>query len=92
MKKKGKILSSPFFLMTQVRFENDKTDAQYRFLHLSMGGDYFRLNQMPDIASVPAAYFNVEEDYYAYKLGILVRFIQKHALLIRDQPEIVSAN
>ncbi|MBN2613032.1 MAG: hypothetical protein JXB00_15870 [Bacteroidales bacterium] len=81
-----------FLLMTQVSFENDKTDAQYRFLHLSLGGDYFRLNQMPDIASVPVAYFNVEEDNYAYKLGILVRFIQKHALLIKEQPEIVSAN
>jgi hypothetical protein len=81
-----------FLLMTEVRFEHDKTDAQYRFLHLSLGGNYFRMNQMPDIASVPVAYFNVEEDFYAYKLGILVRFIQNHALLIRDQPEIVSAN
>ncbi len=81
-----------FLLMTQVRFENDKTDAIYRFLHLSLGGNYFRLNQMPDMASVPVAYYNVDEDNYAYKLGILVRFIQNHALLIKDHPEIVSAN
>jgi hypothetical protein len=81
-----------FLLMTQVSFENDKTDAIYRFLHLSLGGDYFRLNQMPDIASVPVAYFNVDEDNYAYKLGILVRFIQKHALLLKAHPEIVSVN
>ncbi len=81
-----------FLIMTQVSFENDKTDAIYRFLHLSLGGDYFRLNQMPDIASVPLAYFNVDEDNYAYKLGILVRFIQKHASLIKEHPEIVSAN
>lgn len=81
-----------FLIMTQVSFENDKTDAIYRFLNLSLGGDYFRLNQMPDIASVPVAYFNVDEDNYAYKLGILVRFIQKHALLVKDHPEIVSAN
>jgi hypothetical protein len=81
-----------FLIMTQVSFENDKTDAVYRFLNLSLGGDYFRLNQMPDIASVPLAYFNVDEDNYAYKLGILVRFIQKHALLIKEHPEIVSAN
>jgi hypothetical protein len=81
-----------FLIMTRVTFENDKTDAEYRFLHLSLGGDYFRLNQMPDIASVPLAYYNVDEDNYAYKLGILVRFIQKHALLIKEHPEIVSAN
>ncbi|MBN2215100.1 MAG: hypothetical protein JW723_12730 [Bacteroidales bacterium] len=81
-----------FIFMTRVTFENDKTDAEYRFLHLSLGGDYFRLNQMPDIASVPLSYYNVDEDNYAYKLGILVRFIQKHALLIKERPEIVSAN
>ena len=74
------------------RFEGDKTDASYRFLHLSIGGDYFRLNEMPDIASVPLAYFNVEEERYAYKLGILVRFLQNHAKLIREHPEIISAN
>lgn len=73
-------------------FDNDKTDARYRFLHLSLGGDYFRTNQMPDIASVPLSYFSVEEDNYIYKLAILVRFMQNHAKLIKDKPEIVSAN
>lgn len=81
-----------FLYMSKVSFENDKTDAMYRFLFLSLGGDYFRKNQMPDIASVPLAYYSVEEDNYIYKLAILVRFIQNHALLIRDQPQIVSAN
>lgn len=81
-----------FIYMSHVRFEGDKTDASYRFLHLSIGGDYFRLNEMPDIASVPLAYFNVEEERYAYKLGILVRFLQNHAKLIREHPEIISAN
>ena len=81
-----------FIYMSHVRFENDKTDASYRFLHLSLGGDYFRLNEMPDIASVPLAYFDVDEERYAYKLGILVRFMQNHAKLIREHPEIISAN
>jgi hypothetical protein len=81
-----------FIYMSQVTFEADKTDASYRFLHLSLGGDYFRLNEMPDIAAVPVAYFNVDEDSYAYKLAILVRFMQNHAKLIREHPEIVSAN
>ena len=81
-----------FLYMSQVTFENDKTDARYRFLHLSLGGDYFRMDQMPDIASVPLAYYSVEEENYTYKLAILVRFIQNHAILIRDQPEIISAN
>ncbi len=81
-----------FLYMSKVTFDNDKTDAIYRFLHLSLGGNYFRKNQMPDIASVPLAYYNVEEDNYIYKLAILVRFIQNHAKLLKEHPEIVSAN
>lgn len=81
-----------FIYMAQVSFENDKTDAIYRFLHLSLGGDYFRKNQMPDIAAVPVAYYNVEEDQYAYKLALLVRFMQNHALLIKDNPNLISQN
>jgi hypothetical protein len=81
-----------FLYMSMVMFDNDKTDAQYRFLHLSLGGDYFRMNQMPDIASVPLAYYSVEEDNYNYKLALLVRFIQNHAKLVKEHPEIVSAN
>jgi hypothetical protein len=78
--------------MSQVTFENDNTDAKYRFLHLSLGGDYLQMNQMPDLASVPLAYYSVEEDNYIYKLAILVRFIQNHVMLIKEHPEIVSAN
>jgi hypothetical protein len=81
-----------FIYMAQVNFEGDKTDASYRFLHLSLGGDYYRLNEMPDIASVPLAYFDVEEERYAYKLAMLVRFLQNHAKLLKEHPEIISAN
>lgn len=81
-----------FLHMGMVRFDNDKTDAQYRFMHLSLGGDYYRLNQMPDLAAVPLSFYSVEEGNYIYKLALLVRFIQNHVNLIKEKPEIVSAN
>jgi hypothetical protein len=81
-----------FIYMSEVTFEKDKTDAQYRFLQLSLGGDYMRINQMPDIASVPLAYYGLDEDNYIYKLAILVRFLQNHALLVKEHPEIESQN
>ena len=81
-----------FIYMAQVTFENDKTDARYRFLHVSLGGDYYRKNEMPDLASVPLAYYNVGEEQYTYKLALLVRFVQKHIQLIKEHPEIVSQN
>jgi hypothetical protein len=81
-----------FLKLVNITYENDKLNAVYKFLNLSLGGDYFSINQMPDIVSVPVAYNNVDEDSYNYKLGILVRFIQNHVRLINEHPEIISAN
>jgi len=81
-----------FIKLVNITFEKDELNAVYKFLNLSLGGDYFSINQMPDIVSVPVAYNNVDEDSYNYKLGILVRFIQNHVKLIYEHPEIISAN
>jgi hypothetical protein len=81
-----------FLMLVNITYENDKLNAVYKFLNLSLGGDYFSMSQMPDIVSVPVAYKNVDEDSYNYKLGILVRFIQNHIKLIYAHPEIISAN
>ena len=81
-----------FLFLATVVFENDKLQAKYKFLNLSLGGDYFNLNQMPDLVSVPVAYANAEDDTYYYKLGILVRFIQNHVRLIHQNPDIISTN
>jgi len=81
-----------FIYMAKVTFESDKTDAIYRFLHLSLGGDYFRLNEMPDMVAVPLSYYDVEEENYSYKLALLVRFMQNHVKLVSEHPEIMSAN
>lgn len=81
-----------FLFLTTVVFEKDKLQAKYKFLNVSLGGDYFNLNQMPDLVSVPVAYASVEDESYNYKLGILVRFIQKHLRYIREHPEIISSN
>jgi len=81
-----------FLYMARVTFESDNTDATYRFLHLSLGGDYFRLNEMPDLVALPLAYYDVEEENYSYKLALLVRFMQNHIRLISEHPEIISAN
>jgi len=81
-----------FLYLTTITFERDKLQARYRFLNLSLGGDYFQLNQMPDLVSVPVAYANAEDETYNYKLGILVRFIQNHIRLIHENPDIISSN
>ena len=84
--------SYSFLHLTIVTFEKDKLQARYKFLNVSLGGDYANLNLMPDLVSVPVAYANAEDDTYNYKLGILVRFIQKHIRLIKEDPDIISSN
>jgi hypothetical protein len=81
-----------FIMLVNVAYEKDELNAVYKFLNLSLGGNYFSMSQMPDIVSVPVAYKNVDEDSYNYKIGILVRFIQNHIKLVREHPEIVGEN
>ena len=47
---------------------------------------------MPDLCAVPVSYKNVGEEYYIYKLAILVRFMQNHIKLITENPDIISSN
>lgn len=81
-----------FLYLVNVSFEKDKLQATYKFLNVSLGGDYPNLNMLPDLVSVPVAYANVEDESYIYKLGILVRFVQKHLRYIHEHPEIISSN
>ena len=64
-----------FLIMNRVFYTNDKTQAQYNFLHLLLGGDYPLMKDMPELATTPVSYLDVEESIYSFKLGILVRFM-----------------
>lgn len=84
--------SKSFLMVNQFYFERDKTKAKYNYLCVQLGGNYETVRQMPDIAYVPIAYDGIEEEYYAYKLGMLCRFLQNHIELTRDHPELNSKN
>ncbi len=77
-----------FVYLDIVSFDRDKTDAQYQFLFVSLGGDYNRRNQMPDLGAVPLGYRNVDSESYEYKLGCLVRFLHNHLLNMRGKPKL----
>lgn len=81
-----------FLIVNKMYFERDKTKAKYNYLCVQLGGDYEFVNQMPDIAQVPISYDGMEEDTYAYKLGMLVRFLQSHIKLTQEHPELNSKN
>jgi len=88
--KKDKNLS--FLIQNRVTFEKDKTNARYLFMSLLLGGNSKGLSDMPDLCSVPLAYFGAPEESYIYKIGIFLRFIQNHVKVITDNPSVASKN
>ncbi len=81
-----------FLIVNTVFYDRDKTKAKYKFLCVELGGDYKYVRQMPDIASMPIAYEDVEEDTYAYKLGMMCLFLQNHIQLTLANPKLTSKN
>ncbi|MDR1865113.1 MAG: hypothetical protein LBR08_06015 [Bacteroidales bacterium] len=84
--------SSSFLLMNKVSMEKDKSNSLYLFMSLVLGSKTKGLSDMPDLCSVPIAYYGAKEESYIYKLGIFLRFIQNHVKLITQDPSIPGKN
>ena len=89
-RKKDKSLS--FLILNKVTFEKDKSNARYQFMSLLLGGNAKGLSDMPDLCSVPLAYYGAPEESYMYKIGIFLRFIQNHVKVITDDPSVAKKN
>ena len=88
--KRDKTLS--FLLINNVTIEKDKSNARYLFMSLVLGGSNKALSSMPDLCSIPLAYYGAKEETYIYKIGIFLRFIQNHVQVISDNPGIATKN
>ena len=84
--------NASFLYVAAVNFEKDKSHTRYKFLCVSLGGDYVSIDDMKDVANLPLSYHGVDEDRYTYKLGTMVRFLQDHIKLITEKPSMVSQN
>lgn len=84
--------NSSFIYTSLVTFEKDKTDSRYVFLHLSLGGDNFTMDDLKDLVSVPLGYAGADPENYIYKLGILLKFMQNHIKVITENPSLISNN
>ena len=89
---KSKDKNASFLYIAGVSFEKDRSNARYQFLCLSLGGDRVSLDDLKDVANIPMSYYGVDGDHYAYKLGIMLRFLQYHVRLITENHKIVSQN
>ena len=89
---KSKDKNASFLYLAGVSFEKDRSNTRYQFLCLSLGGDRASLDDLKDVANIPMSYYGVDGDHYAYKLGIMIRFLQYHVQLITENHNIVSQN
>lgn len=89
---KSKDKNASFLYLATVSFEKDRSNARYQFLCLSLGGDRVSIDDLKDLANIPMSYHGVDGDHYAYKLGIMIRFLQFHVQLITENHNIVSQN
>jgi hypothetical protein len=79
-----------FILLTQTNFENDKSNAKYNFINLLQGKNIEKLGQMPEICAIPLSFAGEEGLEYGYKLGAILNFMQKHAMMIADDPSLTG--
>lgn len=90
--KKSDDKNASFLYLATVNFEKDKSNTRYQFLCLSLGGNHISLDDLKDVANIPMSFYGVDADHYAYKMGIMVRFLQYHVRLITEDISIVDAN
>lgn len=84
--------SLSFIVLTQVKYDKDKANAKYNFISLLLGGTAPTINNMPDLCPIPLSYSNAGDVDYSYKLGIFIRFMQKHVKLLMENPGIAKEN
>lgn len=90
--KKSDDKNASFLYLATVNFEKDKSNTRYQFLCLSLGGNHISLDDLKDVANIPMSFYGVDADRYAYKMGIMVRFLQYHVRIITEDISIVDAN
>lgn len=75
-----------FIMLTETNFDKDKSNSVFNFINLLQGKKVDKLGEMPEICAVPLSYAGEEDLEYGYKLGAILSFMQKHALLIMEDP------
>jgi hypothetical protein len=79
-----------FIVLTQTNFEKDKSNSLFNFINLLQGKNVNKLGEMPEICAVPLSFAGEDDFEYSYKLGAILRFMQKHAQMISDDPSLTG--
>lgn len=75
-----------FIVLTETNFDKDKSNSVFNFINLLQGKNVDKLGELPEICAVPLSYAGEDDLEYGYKLGAILSFMQKHAILIMEDP------
>lgn len=81
-----------FLVLIQVKFPKDKIEATYNFLSVLLGSAVKKVTDNPEICGIPISYASVDEFSWGYKTKAMVTFLQNHIQLMKEKPEIISAD
>ena len=82
--------SFSFIILTETNYESDKSNSVFNFINLIQGKDIEELGKMPEICAVPLSFAGEDDMEYGYKLGAILAFMQKHALMISEDPSLTG--
>lgn len=80
--------SYAFIVLNQVYFEKDKTNTKFDFLIATLGGNYKTIKDMPTLCAIPLCYHGNDEENYVYKLPVVIKFVQNHIKVCKENPEL----
>ncbi|HBE42962.1 MAG TPA: hypothetical protein DDW27_17515 [Bacteroidales bacterium] len=75
-----------FIMLTETTVDRDKSNSAFNFLNLVQGKNVRNINDMPEICALPLSCASEDDLDYGYKLGAFLLFMQKHAMLIIEDP------
>jgi hypothetical protein len=79
-----------FIVLTETNFERDKSHSVFNFINLIQGKDVDKLGEMPEICAIPLSFAGEDDIEYGYKLGAILSFMQKHAIMISEDPSLTG--
>ncbi|HEX2975682.1 MAG TPA: hypothetical protein VHO68_07065 [Bacteroidales bacterium] len=79
-----------FIVLTQTNYEKDKANGLFNFINLLQGKNVAKLGEMPEVCAIPLSFAGEDDLEYAYKLGAILSFMQKHAQMIAADPSLTG--
>lgn len=87
-KQKRKFPLASFILQTTTHFEDQENLGVFTSLSVLGGHPTGNIDLMPDLATLPLAYDDVDYDEYYYKMGLALKFMQNHIEWLNEHPNV----